>query len=86
MITSAGYRVCRYLITDIAFVEFLLKLRLDSFLIISLAKDNSYHIEREQAIKLIRSFVEYKAGVTTGIVQAIISCIERPDDLSLIHI
>lgn len=80
VITSAGYRVCRYLITDIAFVEFLLKLRLDSFLIISLAKDNSYHIEREQAIKLIRSFVEYKAGVTTGIAQAIISCIERPDD------
>lgn len=80
VIVSAGYRICRHLITGPEFIEHLMKLRLEPFLIISLAKDNSYNIEREQALKLIRSFLENDAGITVGILQAIISCIEKSDD------
>lgn len=80
IVVAAGYRICRYLITGPVFVHELLKLHLEPFLIISLAKSNSYHIERLQAIKLIRSFLEVSSGTSLGIVQAIISCIEKSED------
>lgn len=83
-IASAAYRVCRYLINDVSFIEWLLLLRLDSFIVISLAKDNSYQVEREQALKLVRAFLDYGAEIPKGIVQAIISCVEKQDD-SLRH-
>lgn len=80
IITSAAYRICRYLIDDVEFVEWLLKLRLDAFIIISLAKDNSHQMEREQALRLVRTFSDYHANIPKGIVQAVISCIEKQDD------
>lgn len=79
-IASAAYRVCRYLITDVSFVEWLIQLHLDAFIIISLAKDNSYQVEREQALKLVRAFIDMHARIPKGILQAVISCIERQDD------
>ncbi|CCD22329.1 TORC2 complex subunit TSC11 NDAI_0A01710 [Naumovozyma dairenensis CBS 421] len=80
LIASLAYRICRYLINGKDFIKSLIKLRITSFLIISLAKENSYQIEREQALKLIRSFIEYNTGLTKGLVQALISCVERQDD------
>lgn len=80
IVASAAYRVCRYLITDAAFVEWLLKLRLDAFIVISLARENSYQVEREQALKLVRAFIDVSARIPKGIMQAVISCIERQDD------
>ncbi|CAI4060469.1 hypothetical protein SKDZ_05G1730 [Saccharomyces kudriavzevii ZP591] len=84
LIAASAYRVCRYLINTSSFIDELLELRLDAFIIISLAKDNSYQIEREQALKLVRRFIEYNNGITQGMMQAIISCVEKPED-SLRH-
>ncbi|CAI4434218.1 BBL_G0015440.mRNA.1.CDS.1 [Saccharomyces cerevisiae] len=84
LIAASAYRVCRYLINSSIFIDELLELRLDAFIIISLAKDNSFQIEREQALKMVRRFIEYNNGVTQGIMQAIISCVEKPED-SLRH-
>ena len=81
MIASIGYRISRYLINGEEFIRELIRLRLDSFIIISLAKDNTFQIEREQALKLVRCFIDHKAGITCGIVQGIISCVEKQDDL-----
>ncbi|CCF60531.1 hypothetical protein KAFR_0K01770 [Kazachstania africana CBS 2517] len=80
LVVSAAYRICRHLINGEQFVAYLLELRLDAFIVISFSKDNSYHVEREQALKLVRAFSEYKIGITKGIVQAVISCVEKPDD------
>ncbi|AGO11487.1 AaceriABR214Cp [[Ashbya] aceris (nom. inval.)] len=80
LVTSAGYRICRYLITDNKFIENLMLLRIDVFLVISLTKDNRHDMEREQAIKLVREFITYDAGINQAIVQVIISCVEKTDD------
>lgn len=77
---AAAFRMCRYLIDGRAFIQYLLQLRLDAFIIISLAKENPKNTEREQALKLFREFMNYKSGITLGLTQAIISCIERTDD------
>lgn len=79
-IISAAYRVCRYLINSASFVDWLIKLRLDAFIVISLAKDASFHVEREQALRLVRAFLDFHANIPKSIVQAIISCIEKQDD------
>jgi len=80
IISSAAYRICRYLVDGDEFIHDLFKRHLDIFLIMSLAKDNNNIIEREQTIKLIRLLAEYKTGITKGIVQAVISCVEKLDD------
>ncbi|SMN18258.1 similar to Saccharomyces cerevisiae YER093C TSC11 Subunit of TORC2 (Tor2p-Lst8p-Avo1-Avo2-Tsc11p-Bit61p) [Maudiozyma saulgeensis] len=80
VISSAAYRICRYLVDGQNFIHILFKRHIDIFLIMSLAKDNNNIIEREQAVKLIRLLAEYKTGITKGIVQAVISCVEKLDD------
>lgn len=80
IIVSCGYRICRYLIDGEAFVQELLRLHVDVCIIISFAKDFSFQMEREQALRLVRTFLEHRAGITKGIVQAVISCVEKQDD------
>ncbi|CCK69466.1 TORC2 complex subunit TSC11 KNAG_0C03620 [Huiozyma naganishii CBS 8797] len=81
LIVAAAFRICRYLINGEEFIQYLHDLRIDAFIIISLAKDNSFQIEREQALKITRKMAEYKSGITKGMLQAIISCVERTDDV-----
>lgn len=45
LIAASAYRVCRYLINSSIFIDELLELRLDAFIIISLAKDNSFQMK-----------------------------------------
>lgn len=81
-IRSAGYRIVRYLILNTATIDFMLKLHLDIFLTISLGKDNAHQMEKEQALKLIRTLLEFEGyGVNKPIIQAVVSCVESPDDI-----
>lgn len=80
LIISAAYRICRHLINDQEFVYNLIKMKIEIFIIMSLAKDNSFQMEREQALKLIRKMSEFENGITKGMLQAVISCIEKTDD------
>lgn len=80
VIVSCGYRICRYLVDGEDFIEEMLRLHIDVFLIMSFSNDFSFQMEREQALRLVRTFLEYRAGITTGIAQAVISCVEKQDD------
>ncbi|SCU97840.1 LADA_0H08680g1_1 [Lachancea dasiensis] len=77
---SAAYRICRYLITGPEFIQELRKLYLEAFVIASLTKAGQSHTERLQAFKLVRSFLEYDMGLSVGLTQSVISCIENTDD------
>ncbi|CCE63190.1 hypothetical protein TPHA_0E00960 [Tetrapisispora phaffii CBS 4417] len=79
LVVAASFKICRYLINGAEFIDELLSLRLAEFIVISLGKENSYQIEREQALKLVRKFNEYKK-LPKSIMQAIISSIEKTDD------
>lgn len=80
LIAAAAFRICRYLIDGTDFIDHLLDLRLDAFIVISLSKENSFQVEREQALKLARSFIDYDK-LPKCVLQGIISCIEKQDDM-----
>lgn len=80
LLSASIYRICRYLISSKHTIKMLIDLRIDIFLVISLSKENSFQVEREQAIKLMRKFINYSFGFNKSLIQAIISCIEKSDD------
>lgn len=80
VVVSCGYRICRYLIDGEEFINEMLRLHIDVCLIMSFTKDFSFQMEREQALRLVRTFLEHRAGITMGIVQAVISCVEKQED------
>ncbi|KAF8466401.1 Rapamycin-insensitive companion of mTOR, N-term-domain-containing protein [Kalaharituber pfeilii] len=82
-VIAAGYRITRYAITDIESLRTIRKLQTDYLTICSLAKDPKNTVEREQALKFIRAFIEVKGGVSEisrGVVRAIVSCAEQEND------
>ncbi|CCH45189.1 Target of rapamycin complex 2 subunit [Wickerhamomyces ciferrii] len=82
-VIATGYRICRYFVSDIDSIRNLMALRLDVLIIISLAKGTSHDIEREQALKLIRKFLEIENGaseLTLGITNAIQAIAEQIDE------
>lgn len=49
----------------------------------SLIKDSRANVEREQALKFVRAFIEVPGGVgeiSRGIVRGIVACAEQQDD------
>ena len=49
----------------------------------SLVKDSRANVEREQALKFVRAFIEVPGGVqeiSRGVVRAIVACAEQVDD------
>ncbi|KAK6353200.1 hypothetical protein TWF696_005183 [Orbilia brochopaga] len=87
-VVSAGYRVARYAIADIRSLSTIKSLNTDVIVINSLAKDHTSsdarcNVEREQALKFVRAFLEIPGGVkeiSRGVVRALVSCAEQSDD------
>ncbi|KAK9477400.1 Rapamycin-insensitive companion of mTOR, N-term-domain-containing protein [Lipomyces japonicus] len=82
-VVAAGFRVARYAITNIDSLKAIIGLRTDALIIKSLAKDNKFNIEREQAIKFIRAYAEIPNGVdelSLGIVCALVAVAEQEED------
>ncbi|RPB20737.1 hypothetical protein L211DRAFT_791659 [Terfezia boudieri ATCC MYA-4762] len=82
-VVAAGYRITRYAITDIESLRTIRKLETDYLTICSLAKDPKNTVEREQALKFVRAFLEVKGGVneiSRGVVRVIVSCAEQESD------
>ncbi|CDK25507.1 unnamed protein product [Kuraishia capsulata CBS 1993] len=82
-VVACGFRIARYILTDLSTLSVLKSLRVDSFAIISLAKDPKYTAEREQALKLFRKFLEIDGGVhelSIGSFRAIVAVAETNDD------
>ncbi|TKA66321.1 hypothetical protein B0A55_08345, partial [Friedmanniomyces simplex] len=61
-VVAAGYRVMRYAITDRKSLQTIRALQTDYLVILSLVKESKARVEREQALKFIRAFLDVKGG------------------------
>ncbi|USW55166.1 Putative HR1 rho-binding domain, rapamycin-insensitive companion of mTOR domain, Pianissimo family [Septoria linicola] len=62
-VVAAGYRVMRYAITDRKSLRTIRALHTDHLVILSLVKESKARVEREQALKFVRAFLDVKDGV-----------------------
>ncbi|KAF2723150.1 hypothetical protein K431DRAFT_283312 [Polychaeton citri CBS 116435] len=62
-VVAAGYRVLRFSITDRKSLQTIRELHTDYLVILSLIKDAKARVEREQALKFVRAFLDVKDGV-----------------------
>lgn len=82
-VVAAGYRMLRYAISDIASLRKIRTLNTDYMVVVSLAKDRKADVEREQALKFVRAFLDVKDGVreiSRAVIRAIVSVAEQAED------
>ena len=82
-VVAAGYRVARHAIADLKSLKTIRGLNTDSLVILSLIKESKASIEREQALKFVRAFLDVKDGigeVSNAIVRTIVSIAEYHED------
>lgn len=82
-VVAAGYRMLRYAISDVASLKNIRALNTDYMVVVSLAKDRKADVEREQALKFVRAFLDVKDGareMSRAIIRAIVSVAEHIED------
>lgn len=82
-VVAAGYRLTRYAVADRKSLQRIRSLHTDDLVILSLVKESKASIEREQALKFVRSFLDVKDGVgeiSRAIVRTIVSIAEHHED------
>lgn len=82
-VIAAGYRVTRHAIADRASLKIIRDLKTDELVILSLIKESKASIEREQALKFVRAFLDVKDGVkeiSSAIVRTIVAVAEHHED------
>lgn len=82
-VVAAGYRVTRHAIADRKSLQTIRGLSTDSMVILSLVKEGKANIEREQALKFVRAFLDVKDGVyelSNAVIRTIVSIAEHQDD------
>ncbi|KAL9004961.1 MAG: hypothetical protein Q9188_002242 [Gyalolechia gomerana] len=82
-VVAAGYRVTRHAIADRSSLQTIRRLNTDELVILSLVKDSKANIEREQALKFVRAFLDVKGGIhelSNSILRTIVSVAEHHDD------
>ncbi|KAL8750436.1 MAG: hypothetical protein Q9199_007070 [Rusavskia elegans] len=62
-VVAAGYRVTRHAITDRRSLQTIRRLNTDELVMLSLVKESKANIEREQALKFVRAFLDVKGGI-----------------------
>lgn len=62
-VVAAAYRVLRYSITDRKSIQIIRALNTDYAVISSLVRESKVSVEREQALKFVRAFLDVKRGV-----------------------
>jgi rapamycin-insensitive companion of mTOR len=62
-VVAAAYRVLRYSITDRKSIQIIRALNTDYAVVSSLVRDSKVSVEREQALKFVRAFLDVKNGV-----------------------
>ncbi|KAG5518348.1 hypothetical protein PMAC_003145 [Pneumocystis sp. 'macacae'] len=80
---ACGYRLSRYIIHNLESISFLKKIHIEYAIIRSFSKDSTASNEREQALKLLRSFYEIRGGIfkiSKSVVSAIVSLAEHSGD------
>jgi len=82
-VVAAGYRLTRYAIADRRSLQIIRSLHTDELVILSLVKESKASIEREQALKFVRAFLDVKDGVkeiSRPVVRTIVSVAEHHED------
>ncbi|KAH0564991.1 hypothetical protein GP486_001623 [Trichoglossum hirsutum] len=82
-VVAAGYRMTRYAITDRKSLQNIRELNTDYLVILSLVKETRASVEREQALKFVRAFMEVKGGVreiSRAVLRAVVAIAEHTDD------
>ena len=82
-VVAAGYRVMRYAITDRKSLQTIRAHNTDYLVILSLVKETKAMVEREQALKFVRAFLDVKDGVheiAPCIVRIVVAVAEHGDD------
>lgn len=82
-VVAAGYRLTRYAIADRKSLQIIRSLHTDELVILSLVKESKASIEREQALKFVRAFLDVKDGVheiSRAVVRTIVSIAEHHED------
>lgn len=82
-VVAAGYRLTRYAIADRSSLKTIRALHTDEMVILSLVKKGNVVLEREQAVKFVRAFLDVKDGVlevSRAVVRALVAVAEQHDD------
>ncbi|KKK18671.1 hypothetical protein P175DRAFT_0502837 [Aspergillus ochraceoroseus IBT 24754] len=82
-VVAAGYRLTRYAIADRKSLRIIRSLHTDELVILSLVKESKANIEREQALKFVRAFLDVKDGVkeiSRAVVRTVVSVAEHHED------
>ncbi len=82
-VVAAAYRVMRYAFTDRKSLRIARGLHTDYLVILSLVKEGKASVEREQALKFVRAFLDIKGGVeeiARAVVRIIVAVAEHTED------
>ncbi|KAF1842446.1 uncharacterized protein K460DRAFT_370407 [Cucurbitaria berberidis CBS 394.84] len=82
-VVAAAYRVMRYAFTDRKSLRIIRGLHTDYLVILSLVKESKASVEREQALKFVRAFLDVKGGVeeiARAVVRIIVAVAEHAED------
>ncbi len=82
-VVAAGYRVTRHAIADRRSLQTIRGLNTDDLVVLSLVKENKASIEREQALKFVRAFLDVKNGVrelSNAVIRTVIAVGEHHED------
>ncbi|TAQ85052.1 hypothetical protein B7494_g6626 [Chlorociboria aeruginascens] len=82
-VVAAGYRMTRYAISDINSLQKIRGLNTDYLVTLSLIKERKADVEREQALKFVRAFLDVKEGVkeiSKAVVRTIVSVADHGED------
>ena len=82
-VVAAGYRLTRYAITDKTSLQTIRKLHTDELVILSLVKRTKAVLEREQAVKFVRAFLDVPDGVreiSRAVCRTLVAVAEHHED------
>lgn len=82
-VIAAGYRLTRHSIADRASLQTIRKLHTDELVTLSLVKKGKALLEREQAVKFVRAFLDVKDGVhelAVAVVRSMVAIAEHHED------
>ena len=82
-VVAAGYRVIRHAITDHRSLQTIRGLHTDDLAMLSLVKEGKASIEREQALKFLRAFLDVKGGIdelSLALLRTIVAVAEHVED------
>ena len=82
-VAAAGFRMIRYAITDRKSLATMRSFSIDYFVVLALAREGKDSVEREQALKFVRAFMDVKEGVdeiALSVIRVLVAIAEQHED------